>query len=134
MAAVGFNLMFGKRAFGTNNLAATAETATATDRINIHPQYPGRMEQRRVDRKAAAASGGGKYNLDHLLWHSLSPAATATSDATGSLCGRFAVGAYPVGTVRVIAHHDIATAHGLHHFWVQWAGNGGCHTGTHGHR
>lgn len=64
---MGFNLVFGKRAFGTDNLAAAAETATATDRINIHTQYPRRMEQRRIDRKTAAPTRGGKDYLDHIL-------------------------------------------------------------------
>ena len=67
MAAVGFNLMLGKRALSTDYLAATAQTATATDRINIHAQYPRCMEQRRVDRKTAAPTRGGKDYLDHVL-------------------------------------------------------------------
>ena len=58
--------MLGKRAFGTNNLAAAAETATATDRINIHTQYPRCVKQRRVDRKTAAPTRRGKDYLDHI--------------------------------------------------------------------
>ena len=59
--------MFGKRAFGTDNLAAAAETATATDRINIHTQYPRCVEQRRVDRETAAPTRRGKDYFDHIL-------------------------------------------------------------------
>ena len=58
--------MFRKRAFGTDNLAATTEAATTADRVNINPQNPRGMEQRRIHRKAATATRGGKNHF-HLF-------------------------------------------------------------------
>ena len=35
--------------------------------------------------------------------------------------------------VGIMPHHDIATSHGLHDFWMHGAGNSGGHTSTHRH-
>ena len=139
MTARGVDLMFRKRAFGTDNLAATTEAATTADRVNIHPQYSRCMEQRRIHRKAAAATRGGKNHF-HLLIHRLSLlsgilgsfSATATNPPF-PFGNRFAIGFNPVGTVGIIAHHYVATAHRRHHFCMQWTGDGGGHSGAHSH-
>ena len=142
MTAVRIDLVFWKRPFGTDNLAATTEATTPADRVNIHTQNPRGMEQRRINRKAATASRRRENHLylfnrfirfvDRI--HSyLGSFSTATTNPPFPFGNRLAIGSNPVGTVGIIAHHHVATAHCRHHFCVQWAGDSGGHSCAHCH-
>lgn len=60
--------MLGKVAFGTAYLAAAAQTASATDGIDIDAEAPRRLEYFRTEREAAAATGWREYDFGVFAW------------------------------------------------------------------
>src|SRR5271156_5042646 len=110
--------MLGEFALRHQHLATAAQTAASADRVNVHAEAAGRLQQRRTHRKIAALPGWQEYDERIAGRHACSPlgwagpmaafAAAAWSAACrGARCGdrrlRVAKATNPASAIRIMA-------------------------------
>ena len=54
--------MLGELACGDHYLATTADTASATDGVDVDPELARRLQERRTEREPPALAGGQEYD------------------------------------------------------------------------